>query len=189
MAIASRTSRIDVAIILCVKSRKLRKRWLVLSQKYAENVRFYERRAHCNTPIAYSPDCGPIWPLKHHIDLVIVLLVLLASGCNPKQSRRGHTVLTHDVVSLRMCSLCCELAEAMRNKDQQENTTHNEEMKGRINKDETDRSILRTKLETSIEIFDPFRHSKGLVNIVSGKVITDPGVNVYERFRIKSSAN
>ena len=53
---------------------------------------------------------------------------------------------------------CCELAEgleAMRNKDQEENTTH-KEMKGRINKD--DCSILRKKLETSIDIFDPSQH-------------------------------
>ena len=83
---------------------------------------------------------------------------------------------------------CCELAEgleAMRNKDQQENTTHKEEMKGRINKHETDRSILRKKLEISIDIFDPSQHSKeGLVNIVTGKVITDPGVNVNDSSQI-----
>ena len=73
----------------------------------------------------------------------------------------------------------------MRNKDKQENTSHKEEMNDRINKDEPDRSILRKKLETSIDIFDPSRHSKeGLVNIVTGKVITDPGVNVYDSSQI-----
>ena len=54
-------------------------------------------------------------------------------------------------------------------------------MKSRITKDEVDRDVLRKRLECSIDILDPIQHSKdGLVNIVTGKVITDPTVNAHE---------
>ena len=74
------------------------------------------------------------------------------------QSMKPETVKTW-AYSINSCYELAEGLEAMRNKYQQENTTHKEEMKGRINKDETDRSILlRKKLETSIDIFDLSRH-------------------------------
>ena len=81
-------------------------------------------------------------------------------------------------------NVCCELAdglEAMRNRTPSENSCHKEEMKGRMILDEADRSLLRKKLENSIDILDPAHHSQdGLVNIVTGKVTTDPKVNVHK---------
>ena len=60
-----------------------------------------------------------------------------------------------------------------------ETELHKEEMKSRIRKDQIDRQVLRTKIENSIAIFETNQHPKdGLVNITTGKIITDPTVNV-----------
>ena len=67
----------------------------------------------------------------------------------------------------------------MRDKKLADNIHHKEEMTSRIARDDVDRSLLRKKLESSIDVFDHVQHPKdGLVHITSGKVIVDPKVNV-----------
>ena len=47
--------------------------------------------------------------------------------------------------------------------------------------DDINRDSIRKKLYNSIDILDPLQHSsEGLVYIVTGKVITDPEVNVHK---------
>ena len=81
-------------------------------------------------------------------------------------------------------SACCELTESlekMRDKNLADNIHHKEEMTSRIATDEVDHSLLRKKLESSVDVFDHAQHPKdGLVHITSGKVITDPKVNVND---------
>ena len=73
-------------------------------------------------------------------------------------------------------SACCELTEnleKMRDKVSSSGARHKEEMPARIVKDEVDRRSLRTKLEISIDIFDPSKHPKvGIVKIVSGTLFS-----------------
>ena len=79
-------------------------------------------------------------------------------------------------------SACCELTEClekMRDRTSANSCHHKEEMSARITKDDYDRSLIRKKLEMSIDVFDHVNHPKeGIVNIVSGIVITDSKVNV-----------
>ena len=73
----------------------------------------------------------------------------------------------------------------MREKESTGSNLHKEEMKGRITKDEIDRTVLRNKLHNCIDIFDHVQHSENaLVSIVTGKVITDQSVNVYRSAEI-----
>ena len=53
-----------------------------------------------------------------------------------------------------------------------------EEMPGRIKYDAQDRNALREKIELSIYPLDPEQHQSGLVNVVTGKVVVHPSVNV-----------
>ena len=55
---------------------------------------------------------------------------------------------------------------------------HAEESSARICNDGKDRANIRTKLEACINPLDPEQLSPGLVNIVTGKIIDHPSVNV-----------
>uniref|UniRef100_UPI00359005F2 uncharacterized protein n=1 Tax=Myxine glutinosa TaxID=7769 RepID=UPI00359005F2 len=57
-------------------------------------------------------------------------------------------------------------------------TYHKEEMPARIKADAQDRNALREKVELSIDPLDPDQHQYGLVNVVTGKVVVHPSVNV-----------
>ena len=60
-----------------------------------------------------------------------------------------------------------------------------EEMKARMTSYATDRSKIRHKLQESIDPLDAFTHSDGnIVQIVSGRIATDPTVNVHEAVAI-----
>ena len=59
-------------------------------------------------------------------------------------------------------------------------TNHKEEMPARMKADAKDRKVLRDKVELSIDPLDPAQHEDGLVNVVTGKVVTHPSVNVND---------
>lgn len=62
---------------------------------------------------------------------------------------------------------------------------HKEESKGRMRTDTRDRKALREKLSMVIDPLDPEQHLKdGLVNIVTGNVVSDPKVNVDQAIAI-----
>ena len=62
---------------------------------------------------------------------------------------------------------------------------HKEEMKARMTPDSTDRSKIRHKLQESIDPLDASTNSDGnIVQIVSGRIATDPIVNVHETVAI-----
>ena len=44
--------------------------------------------------------------------------------------------------------------------------------------DAQDRNALREKVELSVDPLDPGQHQDGLVNVVTGKVVVHPSVNV-----------
>ena len=57
-------------------------------------------------------------------------------------------------------------------------TSHNEETAARIKGNDQDRKVLREKLELCIAPLDQEKHPEGLMNIVTGKVLNQPLVNV-----------
>ena len=58
-------------------------------------------------------------------------------------------------------------------------------MKAQMTSDATDRSRIRHKLQESIDPLNPSAHSDGnIVQIVSGRIATDPTVNVHEAVAI-----
>ena len=58
-------------------------------------------------------------------------------------------------------------------------------MTSRIKADGKDRHALRDKLESCIDPLDPSQHpSDGLLNIVTGKVVTHPSVNVHNAVQL-----
>ena len=58
---------------------------------------------------------------------------------------------------------------------------HKEEMKARMTADAAVRSKIRHTLQESIDPLDASTHSDGnIVQIVSGRIATDPTVNVHE---------
>ena len=62
---------------------------------------------------------------------------------------------------------------------------HKKEMKGRMTADFTDRSKIRRKLQESIDPLDASTHSDGnIVEIVSGRINSDPTVIVHEAVAI-----
>ena len=81
---------------------------------------------------------------------------------------------------------CCEIVESLELMSKKETPDNNkEEMKSRIIKEEVDRNILHKKLKFSIDTLDPTQHPKdGFVNIVTGKVVTDPAVNVHQSLEL-----
>ena len=65
---------------------------------------------------------------------------------------------------------------------------HKEESRGRIKTDAIDRNALKDKIEMSIDPLDPEQHPEnGLVNIVTGKVVSDPKVNVHQAIAIATA--
>ena len=67
-------------------------------------------------------------------------------------------------------------------------THHKEESKGRIKTDAADRNALKEKLGMSIDPLDPEQHPEdGLINVVTGKVVSDPKVNVDQAIAIGTS--
>ena len=57
-------------------------------------------------------------------------------------------------------------------------TYHKEKMSSRIKTSAHDRNALHKKLELVIDPLDPERHQDGLLNVVTGKVVSHPLVNV-----------
>ena len=53
--------------------------------------------------------------------------------------------------------------------------------------DNVDRNVLRKCLEVSIDVFDASQHGDGLVNIVTGKIVNKPDINVDDSARVGKS--
>ena len=82
--------------------------------------------------------------------------------------------------SLHACNVIINDLNQMRDKESSSaQTYHKEEMPVRINADAQDRNALREKLELSIDPLDPEQHHDGLVNVVTGKIMVHPSVNVH----------
>ena len=114
-------------------------------------------------------------------------------GIESTYMRFGHSstgivgqAMKPETVKVWAYSMCAtttmtENLEKMRDKATSSSALHKEEMPSRIAKDEVDRSLVRKKLEVSINVFDHTNHPKvGIVNIVSGKVFTSNKLNVDE---------
>ena len=83
--------------------------------------------------------------------------------------------------SLNSCCKVVECLEAEENRESWECHVHKEESFSRIKSDEIVRAKLREKFEISTDIFETNNPPKNaLLNIVSGKVILEPSVNVEE---------
>ena len=68
----------------------------------------------------------------------------------------------------------------MTSTDQQQQL-HKDEMKARMKADATDRSKIRQQLQEPIDPLDSSTHTDvNIVQIVSGRIATDPTVNVHE---------
>ncbi|PIK51925.1 hypothetical protein BSL78_11180 [Apostichopus japonicus] len=81
--------------------------------------------------------------------------------------------------SLHTCNIVINDLDQMRDRDgPPAQTHHKEEMPARIKADAQDRNTLHDKLELSIDPLDPEQHQDGLVNVVTGKVVVHPSVNV-----------
>jgi hypothetical protein len=72
----------------------------------------------------------------------------------------------------------------MRDQQLPNQMSHKEETAGRMKTDQKDREILRSKLQLAIDPLDPQQHSEGLVNVISGSVLTDPKINVDDATHI-----
>ena len=87
-------------------------------------------------------------------------------------------------LSLHTCSVLAKDVSDMTSDDQHQHL-HKEEMKARMASDAVDRKKIREKLQDSIDPLDPSSHSHGdLVHVVSGRITTDPTVNVHESVSI-----
>ena len=87
-------------------------------------------------------------------------------------------------LSLHICSVLAKDVSDMTS-DEQHQHQHKEEMKARMTADAADRSKIREKLQESIDPLDPSSHPHGnLVQIVSGRIESDPTVNVHESVSI-----
>ena len=81
--------------------------------------------------------------------------------------------------SRHACSQVVQQLRAVRDNDSDSmQLKHAEESLARICNDGKDRANIRTKLEACINPLDPEQLSPGLVNIVTGKIIDHPSVNV-----------
>ncbi|KAK5922319.1 hypothetical protein CgunFtcFv8_019592 [Champsocephalus gunnari] len=83
--------------------------------------------------------------------------------------------------SMQACNKVVENLDSMRDHEQQKcpsQTHHKEEMKARMKSDGEDRKHLREKLELCIDPLNNDQHPEGLLNIVTGKVVDHPSVNV-----------
>ena len=83
------------------------------------------------------------------------------------------------VYSIHACNVIINDLSKIRDREcSPSQTYHKEEMPGRIKSDAQDRNALREKIERSIDPLDPEQHQGGLVNVVTGKVVVHPSVNV-----------
>ena len=89
--------------------------------------------------------------------------------------------------SLNACCEVVECLESMENKSSSPDNAHKEEKKSRILQDHVDRNVLRKRLEVSIDVFDASQHGNGLVNIVTGKIVNKPDINVDDSARVGKS--
>lgn len=80
--------------------------------------------------------------------------------------------------SLHTCNGIVNDLNQMRGETSTAQTSHKEEMPARIKADAKDRKALQDKLELCLDPLDPGQHPEHLVNIVSGKVVGHPSVNV-----------
>ncbi len=81
--------------------------------------------------------------------------------------------------SLHTCSSLTNDLQAMRDREPKScQSAHKEEFAGRRKTDALNRDTIRGKLELCINPLNPEQHADGLVNIVTGKVVTHPQVNV-----------
>ena len=81
--------------------------------------------------------------------------------------------------SLHACNKIVNSLDTMRNQEEQPlKMHHKEEMKARMTSDAPDRKSLREKLEVCIDPLHENEHPDALVNIVTGKIVSHPSVNV-----------
>ena len=66
----------------------------------------------------------------------------------------------------------------------QKNHVHKEESQARIKSDGLDRAALRDRLAICMHPLDTENHPKGLMNIASSKVMTNPAINVDDDMEI-----
>ena len=90
------------------------------------------------------------------------------------------------VYSLHACNgIINDLNEMSDEERPPAHTYHKEEMSARMKQDEQDRHTLRDKSNLCIDPLDPDQHpSDGLVNIVTGMVVTHPSVNVHNAVKL-----
>ena len=82
--------------------------------------------------------------------------------------------------SLYACNTVVSNMDQMRTQEQHvpaSQTHHKEEAKARVKTDTKDRKALRDKLEVCIDPLHPEDNQQGLVNIVTGQVLTHPSLN------------
>lgn len=83
---------------------------------------------------------------------------------------------------------CRELAKDisdMTTVEKNDTRQHKEEMNARIASDAKDRAKIRQKLRESIDPLDPSSHpSEAFIQIVSGRITTDPVINVHDTVSI-----
>ena len=80
---------------------------------------------------------------------------------------------------LQLCEIWTLLQRTTQEKFQPTSQTHHkEEAKARIQTDAKDRKALRDKLEVCIDPLNTENNQEGLVNIVTGQVLTHSSVNV-----------
>ena len=82
--------------------------------------------------------------------------------------------------SLHACNTVVNNLDQMRTQASQtaSQTHHKEEATARVKTDTKDRTALRDKLEVCIDPLHPEDNQQGLVNIVTGQVLTHPSLNV-----------
>lgn len=89
--------------------------------------------------------------------------------------------------SIHACNTLISKVDSMRNTDPNEKLTqlhHKEEAKYRIKLDAADRQVLREKLEICIDPLHEHEHTKNLVNIVTGQIISNESVNVDNAYQV-----
>ena len=89
--------------------------------------------------------------------------------------------------SMHACNTLVSKVDLMRHTEQHEQVTqlhHKEESKSRIKLNKADRQVLHDKLEICIDPLYENEHTKHLVNIVTGQVISYESVNVDAAYEI-----
>ena len=87
--------------------------------------------------------------------------------------------------SIHACNKLVHGLDLMRSQEPHSSQTHHkEEMKGRVKLDCKDRKTLQDKLQICIDPLHHGQHPEELVNIVTGKVVGHPAVNVHNAIPI-----